>query len=144
MLPLGSAVRDLAQNDAEAAEYHALDELWQDGHIEPAAEGSWLVPFDRLLHVDALTANTLKLPTPDTEIHAELRSSSVATNSDFSIRLELSHPEHGRLDPKRQLGPAFVVTGGDCVLLTPDLWRLVVAVADAPSTDAARGHSYRA
>ena len=38
-LPLGTAVRNLAKSEAEAAAYHALDELWQDGLIEEVAPG---------------------------------------------------------------------------------------------------------
>lgn len=135
-LPLGSAIRNLASSEREAAGYLALDELWQDGQLEEVEPGGWIVPYDRLLAIEPSTARILALPSPDPSLQAQVRSTGVITNTDFRLRLEIRHREHGRLDPDSRSGPAFVLDGGICLLLTPELWRLAAAVADAPPAEA--------
>lgn len=135
-LPLGSEVRDLAKSPEEATVYFALDELWQDGHIDSAGEGSWIVPFDSLLYLEESTAKVLRLPQPDRTIRSEIKSVGIATDRNFHIELEFFHPDMGRLDSSRQFGPAFILTGGSCVLLPVPSWKLATAVASRPAEDA--------
>ena len=135
-LPLGTAVRDLARNQSEAQTLHLLDELWADGSLERIDTGKWLIPFERLLDVDEATSRILALPSQDSTTHVELRSRGIATSSDFEIWVDLTHPVFGRLDPNAQSGPAFLMPSGECVLLTPALWKLMAAIRDAPPADA--------
>ena len=126
-LPLGTTVRDLARSQSEAQTLHLLDDLWADGSLERIETGKWLIPFERLLHVDEATSRILALPSHDPRIRAELRSRGIATSSDFEIWADLIHSDFGRLDPSNQSGPAFLMSGGECVLLSPALWKLVAA-----------------
>lgn len=135
-LPLGTAVRDLAQNDNEALALQALDEVWQEGALDPAGPGRWLAPYDRIIHLDEAAREPLGLPLSDTSLHAQLRSQGLLVNPDFSIELRVRHPQLGALAWDAQSGPAFLV-GDRCVLATPELWHLKVRVSAGPPGDEA-------
>ncbi|MEQ8693487.1 MAG: hypothetical protein RIC89_21935 [Pseudomonadales bacterium] len=131
-LPLGGAISDYCETSEQASAFHALDELYQDGYIESVPEGKWICPYDRLVHVDLAIANALHLPRPDPKVRAELHSTGIPTNRDFKLRLEMTHPEFGRLDPQRQRGPVYLLPGSNCVLLSAALWHLKGVVDDVP------------
>jgi len=135
-LPLGSAVRDLAGSAEEAEALQALDELWQDGLVETLRPGQWVVPYDRLMMVEAATARALELPTPDDRVRCDLRSQGTYTSADFRIEMESFHPVLGRLPETHREGPAFLLEDGQCVLLGSDLWKLVACVSDRPDREA--------
>jgi len=135
-LPLGSAVRDLARSVDERAALLALDEVWQQGMVEPISPGYWLVPYERLVHMDQPPARAMGLPVADLRLQASLISSGIWLDPGFKISLSVRHPVHGSLDAARRSGPAFLLENEICVLMPPDLWNLAAAVEANPPADA--------
>ena len=135
-LPLGSAIRNIANSEIEAAKYLALDDLWQEGLVEQRNQTTWLVPFDRLLSVAEGQARTLELPRPTSGLKATLAATGIATQRGFKIDVEVIHPVRGKLSENNRVGPAYLQGDNECVLLDHDYWNLAVLASNAPAEDA--------